>query len=280
MEEKRFERVCTGSPSHQFSTETANEEAACPECGAPAKSGLAIATPIEPFAEITDGADQWHMNVAALVSFLQQLLYIGISNWFVEHLIICHQATIGAAVARWLRKLRPLKWYESRVIPGFEELRVDLSLAERAQCADDMARLAGEIARNEDAKKAVVAHHKDIDEGLHKELNEVSRTVREGEFRRVAVDTIHDLQVGLCTRVRRDTGEVLSERPLTGKERQGVLDLGNAGPKPATADDGKKGKAKKHSPANGKARPEKKAKTPKKKPPKKGNDAGGDEARP
>jgi hypothetical protein len=54
-----FERICTGETTkHTFVTEGADDKTACPECGADPKTGFAIKVPDEPFAGVTEGADQ------------------------------------------------------------------------------------------------------------------------------------------------------------------------------------------------------------------------------
>lgn len=112
-------------------------------------------------------------------------------------------------------------------VEGFiRELRVQLKTDEIAERADRAAQLLAERDSKEEEQRAAAKHAKSVIESMEAELRRLSNEVRtKATYREVQCERRYDYRVGKIIEVRKDTDEVLFERPMTDAERQRELDL-------------------------------------------------------
>lgn len=106
------------------------------------------------------------------------------------------------------------------------ELRVQLKTEEIAERADRAAQLLAERDSKEEEQKAAAKHAKSVIESMEAELRRLSNEVRtKATYREVQCERRYDYRLGKIFEIRKDTDEVLFERPMTDAERQRELDL-------------------------------------------------------
>lgn len=110
------------------------------------------------------------------------------------------------------------------------DLPCKLTQFERITRAQEATGLVGEYSAKEDALKVMSAEKRAELKSLRARIDETSRAAREGiETREVEVREEPNLGAFTMDKVRCDTGEVVSSRPMTGEEitrhRQMRLDL-------------------------------------------------------
>lgn len=119
--------------------------------------------------------------------------------------------------------------------PGREEKRryttrmgVKLTIEQKAEMADTLAKLRGDIDKEEAAKKAAADAHNATIKNLDQQIGDLSRQVRRGEVERdVQVAEVWDEHQGavLTFRLDVDPPECINTRAMTAAERQGELPL-------------------------------------------------------
>lgn len=108
---------------------------------------------------------------------------------------------------------------------GIEELAVPLTNAELQERGDRLAHAQGELeshALHEQDVKATLKAQRTAVEAKIANLASIVRNKR--EVRSVAVQVVADYGRRCAATVRQDTGEIVSERPLTELEMQASLD--------------------------------------------------------
>lgn len=110
-----------------------------------------------------------------------------------------------------------------------EEVRtlpVPLTRDELLEAGSQLAQLEQQLEEQESVAAAARAAHKARMEELGAERARLAGIIRtRQEMRPVSVDVVAHYRVNLARYTRRDTGEVLGERPLTAEERQGVIEF-------------------------------------------------------
>ncbi|MFZ2804290.1 MAG: hypothetical protein WA001_03630 [Patescibacteria group bacterium] len=90
---------------------------------------------------------------------------------------------------------------------------------------DDLARVLGEIDREEADKAAAAKAAAGRIKRLASESNTLAREIRERKtWLEVEVESSRNLEAGTIDTVRTDTGEVIRARPMTPEERQVSID--------------------------------------------------------
>lgn len=116
-----------------------------------------------------------------------------------------------------LRKHPDLEWLAQEKITVTQQL----TEAEKAEYADDMAKLDEEIEALEDERSAVSNRLKKQIDAKEAERRAMSKVVREGnEEREVFCDKCADYDSGEMKWADAVTGEIVNKRPLVGEERQ------------------------------------------------------------
>lgn len=107
------------------------------------------------------------------------------------------------------------------------ELKVQLTPIEVAERADRAARLLEDRDHEEAELKAHASHVKSKIAAMESEMRHLSGEVRtKCTYRDVAVERRYLYETGVVIEVRLDTEEVISERPMTERERQQPLPFG------------------------------------------------------
>lgn len=107
-----------------------------------------------------------------------------------------------------------------------EYLRYDYTTEERRQLADEMARGIAEIKRIEDEKATVNASIKSRMTTAQEKVNlNQTRYMAGYDMREVKCQEVKDMDTGMVTLIRLDTGEEVRSRKLNEDERQFLLDL-------------------------------------------------------
>jgi len=100
-------------------------------------------------------------------------------------------------------------------------LRVKLTALEVAERADRAAHLVEDIAAKELTMKAAAKHAKARIEEVAAELRRTSTEVRDhATYRDIECERQYHYRMRLVCEVRKDTGEVVDERPMTERECQ------------------------------------------------------------
>ena len=127
-----------------------------------------------------------------------------------------------------LRKHPDLKWLaeEQRTISQ------KLTEAEKAEYADDMAKLDKEIEELEDERSRISNSLKKQIDAKENERRAMSKIVRQGqEEREILCDKVADYDSGEIKWADAVTGEVVDKRPMTSEERQLPLPIESMGGK-------------------------------------------------
>lgn len=141
-------------------------------------------------------------------------------------------ATGKGATPEILRKHPDLKWLAEEQITVTQTL----TEAEKAEYADEMAKLDKEIEELEDERSRVSNSLKKQIDAKEQERRSMSTTVREGkEEREILCDKVADYDSGEIKWADAVTGEVVDKRPMTGEERQLPLPIESMGGKKVTA---------------------------------------------
>lgn len=219
---QRWEVVCR--KKHQFGTMlepgTAQwDKLKCPTCGSGLIGDVMFALPDAPFEHITDGWELWRDSIEALVDGCRVLDGLWQADRAADMLQWLYAMTIGQATWNWLMGAGAGVSPELVVI-GWEDLRCELSIDQKADAAVEMADLTVELSNVKDRKKVAVAEFNAEIERIQDELTQIGESVHSGQRRRVTIHTIHNYRNGTVSRVRTDTGVVLSERAMTADERQ------------------------------------------------------------
>ena len=106
-------------------------------------------------------------------------------------------------------------------------LRCDFSEDELKQFSKDLARSTAQLAQAEEEKKSAMAQFAERLTGAKALASSLARRINEGyEMRMVDCEVRLDSPTnGTATVVRKDTGEIVKERPMTAGELQGELAL-------------------------------------------------------
>lgn len=111
-----------------------------------------------------------------------------------------------------------------KVEPFTRELRVDLSVKQVADRADKAAHMLADRDRKVAEFKIEKSAHKKVIDELEGEIRSLNAEVRErATHQEVQCERRFDYKSGNLIEVRKDTGEVLFERPLTADENQPEL---------------------------------------------------------
>lgn len=107
-----------------------------------------------------------------------------------------------------------------------ELLPVDLTEAEWAQRAEEMAKVYGQIEETDEKIATAKAAHKERRKVLDEQFTELARQVRtRKEERMVECEERANWDDGRMETWRLDTGEMLRARDMTPQERQRTLDV-------------------------------------------------------
>jgi len=220
----RIEIVCQNG--HQFMTQAEGEDLAklrCGKCEAPMMTGVATPLADAPFEHISGGAAWWSESVTSLVATLawateaaacvswERALAALRDLWEIQAVV---DVLIGLVPYELRRKLAP-----NKIVKTWELLPISLTEEQTAAAGREMAKIALGIENLEEEKAAAAASFNSRLKDLHSRLGELGRGVREGNSVRTTVAMEFDYRLGTVTKSRTDTGEVLSERPMTGEER-------------------------------------------------------------
>jgi hypothetical protein len=116
--------------------------------------------------------------------------------------------------------------------PFERNLRVILGPEQVAERADRVAHLLHERDHKEEMAKAALAHAKSEIKEVDAQLHRLASEVRDKAcYLETKCERIFDYHTGAVTETRLDTGEVISERPMTADERQ--IELPPQPPAPA-----------------------------------------------
>ena len=108
-----------------------------------------------------------------------------------------------------------------KVVKRIEHLPVELTDAELQARGDQLAGVIEDIGAEEERQRDERTAAKARIAALESRRTLLCLQIRRGEENRpVEVECRTDHEAGTYSRVRLDTGEVLSERPLSGEERQ------------------------------------------------------------
>lgn len=109
-----------------------------------------------------------------------------------------------------------------------EDLPVELTDADMLHRGRELARESAEVQKAEERKSQVVATCKAEIELHASRVSLLTNVLNQGwEHRSVEVDEVHIFPENRVALVRRDTGEVIRERPMTPHERQRPLPIVN-----------------------------------------------------
>jgi len=118
---------------------------------------------------------------------------------------------------------------DPKIVKVSEELSCELNEVEWQNRARDLADAQEGLEREEQRKKDV---SKQLNADVAVAKNRVSKlasvVATRREQREVTVEVKYDYDLGVVTRTRTDTGEVISEREMTDQERQAELDFRDA----------------------------------------------------
>lgn len=115
---------------------------------------------------------------------------------------------------------------EPKIVNIAEELTCDLNEVEWNNRARELAEAHKDVLREDERKKTVTAGlNNDIKIAKARESKLADIVATRQEQREVTVAVKYDYELGVVTRTRTDTGEVISERKMTDQERQDELDL-------------------------------------------------------
>lgn len=107
---------------------------------------------------------------------------------------------------------------------GTRPLSVKLTDPELQRLGRDLAAVCDDIIAEEARTDSIKQELKARMTGLESKRTQLATLIRRGEeIRDVAVETRADYATGLVREIRLDTEELLSQRPLTEKERQPEL---------------------------------------------------------
>lgn len=105
-------------------------------------------------------------------------------------------------------------------------LKCILTQDERNTLGDDLAQQYIDIQQLEEQKKSATSNFKAKIDAATADASQKARVLKDGyEMRDVEVETRYDASIGLAIIVRKDTGEIIKQRPLTQEERQQELEL-------------------------------------------------------
>jgi len=90
----------------------------------------------------------------------------------------------------------------------------------------DLAAITSELRSKEEEKRAVASQFKSEIDGLVARTNVLADKINNGyEFRPIECDIDKDMDSKIMTVIRRDTGEVIEQRPLQDHELQSELNF-------------------------------------------------------
>lgn len=121
------------------------------------------------------------------------------------------------------------KGLEPKIVKISEELSCELNDVEWQNAARELADAHKEVAHQEQRKKDItkeLSHDVGIAKAKESKLADVVATRR--ELREVTVEVKYDYDLGVVTRTRTDTNEVISTRDMTDQERQAELEFHDA----------------------------------------------------
>lgn len=121
------------------------------------------------------------------------------------------------------------KGLEPKIVKISEELSCELNEVEWTNAARELADAHKEVAHQEQRKKDItkeLSHDVGIAKAKESKLADVVATRR--ELREVTVEVKYDYDLGVVTRTRTDTDEVISTRDMTDQERQAELEFHDA----------------------------------------------------
>lgn len=118
------------------------------------------------------------------------------------------------------------KSLEPKIVKISEELSCELNDVEWNNRARELAEAHKEVAFQEQRKKDIMKElGHDVAMAKTKESKLADTVATRRELRDVTVEVKYDYDLGLVTRSRTDTKEVISTRDMTDQERQAELDL-------------------------------------------------------
>lgn len=119
------------------------------------------------------------------------------------------------------------KQLEPKIVKVSEELSCELTEDEWRTRAKELSSAHRETEAQEERKKSVAAElGADLKIAKAKETKLANIVATNSERRDVTVEIKYDYEAGRVTKIRTDTGEIISDREMTDNERQAELDLG------------------------------------------------------
>jgi hypothetical protein len=116
-----------------------------------------------------------------------------------------------------------------KIVKTTEDLMCDLNPVEWTNRASSLADANRQVDFLEDRKKSVVADmNSDIKVAKLHAAKLTNVVANHRELREVTVEVKYDYELGLVTKTRTDTKEVVSSREMTTEERQSELELVDA----------------------------------------------------
>lgn len=107
-----------------------------------------------------------------------------------------------------------------------KNLKVTLTPEEIADRADRAAQMLADHDSKEEEQKAAAKHAKGVLDSMSAEIRRLSNEVRtKSTYKGVECERIYDLVAKQIREIRKDTGEVIFERPMTESELQSELDF-------------------------------------------------------
>ncbi len=102
-----------------------------------------------------------------------------------------------------------------------KDLSCELTSDELKDRARDLAEAVKSVIRSENAKKSALQSYNAEIQMAEAKRDRLSNVVGSGaEYREVIVERIHDYKKNVVLEVRTDTGETISSREMTDKEKQ------------------------------------------------------------
>ena len=100
-------------------------------------------------------------------------------------------------------------------------LKCLLTEKEMRECAEQMAKIMGDLSEAQAELKSVSAQYKATIAKYEQHLSEEAAKYRAGhEFRPIQVDVYFDYETGRVWKIREDTGKTVEDRVMTAKEAQ------------------------------------------------------------
>lgn len=117
----------------------------------------------------------------------------------------------------------------SKLVKDTEELSCELTDLEWNNRARELAEAHRKTEAEKERKKSLMAElNADVKIAEGKETKLANIVATRSEQREVTVETKYDYELGLVTRRRTDTEEIISSREMTDRERQAELELVDA----------------------------------------------------